>query len=212
MQLKLVVIAGATKSSEITIKPPMTLGRSRDADLTLRHALISRKHCEISEANGQFVVRDLGSLNGTFVGGQRINEAPIKDGDELIVGSLTFRVHVGGEVVPALTEPAAHGAIPQGVDPETGLQFLEPVEAAETVPIEQVPATQLPAAAPAGAEAATIRTPVAEPESPSAAAEASPIFVPDEGPAAPESEVAFDLSEDAPANDDSALGSFLRKL
>jgi predicted component of type VI protein secretion system len=213
MQLKLVVIAGASKASEIAVTPPMTFGRSRDADLTLRHALISRKHCEIAEVNGQFVVRDLGSLNGTFIGGQRINEAPLNDGDELIVGSVTFRVHVSGAEGGAATEPTARGPIPQGVDPETGLQFLEPVDMLETVPVEQFAATQEPVAESVVADAAAVRIPTAEPVPVAEPDEESPILVPDEDPAATQSDVAFDLTEEeAPGNDDSALGSFLRRL
>jgi pSer/pThr/pTyr-binding forkhead associated (FHA) protein len=229
MQLKLVVIAGASKSGEITVNPPMTFGRSRDADLTLRHALISRKHCEIAESNGQIVVRDLGSLNGTFIGGQRINEAPLKDGDELMVGSVTFRVHLSGAADAAA---AAQGSIPQGVDPETGLQFLEPVDAIETVPVEQMQPVVQAAVQPVveaepssesspsivgvlqGMEDATILPAVAEPAS-AVGLDETPMFVPDGEPAASQSEVSFDLNEDTPSepeSDDSALGSFLKKL
>ena len=115
MQLKLVVIAGASKAGAITIKPPMTLGRSRDADLTLRHALISRQHCEIIESGGALLVRDLGSLNGTFVASQRITESVLQPGDSLTVGSLTFRV----EYTPAEQQPAAETAEQPQITEET---------------------------------------------------------------------------------------------
>lgn len=218
MQVKLVVVAGTSKSGEITVKPPMTFGRSRDADLTLRHALISRKHCEISESNGQLIVRDLGSLNGTFVGGQRINEAPLRNGDELIVGSVTFRVQISGAET---ADAAVQGPIPQGVDPETGLQFLEPVDAVETVPVEQFQAIQQQAAEsvqsepdqPEAAQAAAAIAGVIDPDN--ASTEQPGIQTSEPAAAASQSEVAFDLSENAspaPDTDDSALGSFLKKL
>lgn len=222
MQVKLVVIAGASKSGEITVKPPMSLGRSRDADLTLRHALISRKHCEIAESNGQVIVRDLGSLNGTFLGGERISEAPLKDGDELMVGSVTFRVHLAA----GATDDAAPAAIPQGVDPETGLQFLEPVDMVETVPVEQFQPVEQPAVDPVVSEGSavgvleTAQDEAAEPQGadPQAAAvspDGEPVFVPEGLPVEPQSEVSFDLNEDesgSTGSDDSALGSFLKKL
>ncbi|MCG8585742.1 MAG: FHA domain-containing protein [Pirellulales bacterium] len=221
MQVKLVVIAGASKSGEITVKPPMTLGRSRDADLTLRHALISRKHCEIAESNGQIIVRDLGSLNGTFIGGQRINEAPLNNGDELMVGSVTFRVQLGEGA--AVGGPTEQGPIPQGVDPATGLQFLEPVDAVETVPVEQSAVAD--AVSPDASAVGTLETADEEtiqPQQPTAQQPAAvspdgdPVFVPEPAAPAPaDDEVAFEVPGDVtsePETDDSALGSFLKKL
>ena len=57
------------------------------------HPLVSRQHCEVFEADGLLMVRDLGSLNGTFVGETRIAEQamPVKPGDLLTVGPVTFR-------------------------------------------------------------------------------------------------------------------------
>jgi FHA domain-containing protein len=67
------------------------LGRGRDADLTVAHATVSRHHCLIYELEGALVVRDNGSLNGTVVDGQRVQEALIKPGQSLTIGPLTFR-------------------------------------------------------------------------------------------------------------------------
>ena len=66
----------------------MIIGRSRHTDLTLGHPLVSRQHCEVFEANGMLMVRDLGSLNGTFVGDSRLAEQamPVKPGDLFTVG------------------------------------------------------------------------------------------------------------------------------
>ena len=92
MDIKLIVVKGASKPGEVSVDLPTVIGRSNDVDLPLRHALISRQHCELSEEDGVVVVRDLGSLNGTFVDDERITEAELRPGDLLTVGSVTFRI------------------------------------------------------------------------------------------------------------------------
>ena len=93
MEAKLVVVDGETKSRQYDLRLPTIIGRSRSTDLTLGHPLVSRHHCEVFEANGLLMVRDLGSLNGTFIGEMRIAEqaVPIKPGDLITVGPVTLR-------------------------------------------------------------------------------------------------------------------------
>jgi pSer/pThr/pTyr-binding forkhead associated (FHA) protein len=97
MDAKLIVVSGELKTGEIQLKLPTVIGRSRSADITLGHPLISRQHCEIFEADGRLMIRDMGSLNGTFVGDNRVaKEAVLEPGDLLTIGSVTFRVVIGG--------------------------------------------------------------------------------------------------------------------
>ena len=91
MQAKLVVVEPQLEPSEYKINLPLTIGRGREATLKLPHALVSREHCELFEDHGRIMVRDLGSLNGTFVSGQRVETAPLLPGDLLTVGSVTLR-------------------------------------------------------------------------------------------------------------------------
>jgi predicted component of type VI protein secretion system len=98
MDVKLVVVGGATlQASEFALKLPTVVGRSRSVDLPLANALVSRKHCEIFEDDGQLMVRDLGSLNGTFVGKSRVEEtAAVPAGSLLTIGAITFRADYAG--------------------------------------------------------------------------------------------------------------------
>src|SRR3954451_8992403 len=89
--VKLVVVSGEVKTKELTIKLPSTIGRGRDTAVILPHPLVSRNHCELYEADGQLMVRDLGSLNGTFVNNERITESVLAPGELLTVGTVTFR-------------------------------------------------------------------------------------------------------------------------
>ncbi|OHB68665.1 MAG: hypothetical protein A2V70_07075 [Planctomycetes bacterium RBG_13_63_9] len=105
MEAKLIVVGGKTNKNAVTLKPPSVIGRSREADLTVAHPMVSRRHCEIFEVDGLLMLRDLGSLNGTLVADQRVTEAPLRPNDEFTVGPITFRVvyeyHGDRDSVPA---------------------------------------------------------------------------------------------------------------
>ena len=111
MEAKLIVVGGKANKRQISLKLPMVIGRSREAGLTVDHPMVSRRHCELSESNGLVLIRDLGSLNGTFVGAKQINEAPLRPADEFTVGPVTFRVEYkyagegtaveGGSITPS---------------------------------------------------------------------------------------------------------------
>jgi pSer/pThr/pTyr-binding forkhead associated (FHA) protein len=73
------------------LKPVVTIGRGSQADIQLSDAAISRKHCVIEISAEQAVLRDLGSTNGTFVSGQRIDFAYLRDRGEFDLGSTTIR-------------------------------------------------------------------------------------------------------------------------
>lgn len=92
MEAKLIIIKGKANKAEVSLKLPSTIGRSREADLTIAHPMVSRQHCQVFEVNGLLKVRDLGSLNGTFLGDQQIQEADLYPDTEFSVGPLTFRV------------------------------------------------------------------------------------------------------------------------
>jgi hypothetical protein len=92
MDAKLQVISGNASKDLIPLNLPSTIGRGKEAGLTIAHPLISRQHCRLYEANGLLMVQDAGSTNGTFVGGRRIREAPLPPETEFSIGPLTFRV------------------------------------------------------------------------------------------------------------------------
>ncbi|MEZ6099553.1 MAG: FHA domain-containing protein [Pirellulaceae bacterium] len=88
---KLVIVGGEAFAKEIPLQLPAVIGRGRDVDVSLRDPLISRKHCELYQVGNEVYVRDLGSLNGTFVGNQRISDHSLEPGDLLTLGTITFR-------------------------------------------------------------------------------------------------------------------------
>ena len=104
MEVKLVVVAGEAPAAEYPVQLPATIGRSRMADVKVGHPLVSRKHCELFAADdGMLMIRDMGSLNGTFVGDARIGQpTPLPPGAVLTVGAVTFQA-VYGDMPPAET-------------------------------------------------------------------------------------------------------------
>ena len=70
-----------------------TVGRATGADFIVDAALVSRVHCRLTvSADGDLDVTDLDSTNGTFVNGQRVQQAPLSDGDRIQVGRLELLV------------------------------------------------------------------------------------------------------------------------
>lgn len=104
VEAKLVVVGGDSQTRQFDLHLPAVIGRSRSTDVRLGHPLISRQHCEVFEADGILMVRDLGSLNGTFLGETRVAEdaVPVKPGELLTVGPITLRAEYFGS-------PANHG-------------------------------------------------------------------------------------------------------
>ena len=92
MRATLIVVGGKATKGRVSLDLPIVIGRSRSADLTVAHPMISRRHCEIYDSSGLLMVRDLDSLNGTLVAGRKISEAALRPDDEFTVGPLTFRV------------------------------------------------------------------------------------------------------------------------
>lgn len=69
-----------------------TIGRSPAAEFIVDAALVSRLHCQLTATVDSLHVKDLGSTNGTFVNGTRVQAAELKDGDKLAVGRMELIV------------------------------------------------------------------------------------------------------------------------
>jgi hypothetical protein len=84
----LVVRSGGGRAGEhfVPQEDSTTIGRSPDCDIFLDDVTVSRQHAILRRSDGQFVIEDQGSLNGTFVNRRRIESAELADGDELQIG------------------------------------------------------------------------------------------------------------------------------
>ena len=69
-----------------------TMGRSPGAEFVVDAAMVSRLHCRLTAGATELEVVDLESTNGTFVNGQRVTQATLKEGDTLGVGRVDLVV------------------------------------------------------------------------------------------------------------------------
>ena len=98
MKAKLVLISADADAKEFKLALPTKIGRGQEAKLKLVHPLVSRVHCEIFEQGDQLMVRDMASLNGTFVDDERVgDEMVLPSGCRLTVGSANFHVLYGAD-------------------------------------------------------------------------------------------------------------------
>jgi pSer/pThr/pTyr-binding forkhead associated (FHA) protein len=65
-----------------------TSGRHPDSDIFLDDVTVSRRHAEFHREGGIFTVRDVGSLNGTYVNRERVESATLSNGDEVQIGKF----------------------------------------------------------------------------------------------------------------------------
>jgi|HubBroStandDraft_4_1064222.scaffolds.fasta_scaffold01224_5 hypothetical protein len=85
----LAVRRGPNAGSQFLLDSDLTLvGRHPDSDIFLDDVTVSRRHAEFYRHHGRFTVRDVGSLNGTYVNRERIEEAQLSEGDEVQVGKF----------------------------------------------------------------------------------------------------------------------------
>jgi two-component system cell cycle response regulator len=84
------VVTGPGAGRVFSVSGETILGRGREAQVRIDDGGASRAHARISEIGGRYVLEDLGSTNGTFVDGRRIERAELKSGD---------RIHMGPHIV-----------------------------------------------------------------------------------------------------------------
>jgi hypothetical protein len=98
----------------------LVIGRSSELDMVLVEDMVSRKHAKISLAPGQITISDLGSTNGTFVNGEKVKRARLKEGDRILIGTSILKLVSGARAAGA-----------QVIDSKAAQQQLERTAAAQ---------------------------------------------------------------------------------
>jgi pSer/pThr/pTyr-binding forkhead associated (FHA) protein len=76
-------------------KTVVSVGRHPDSDIYLDDISVSRRHLEFRQKDGHYHARDVGSLNGTYVNHDRVDEVELRQGDEIAVGKFRLVFYAG---------------------------------------------------------------------------------------------------------------------
>nr|WP_323368721.1 FHA domain-containing protein [Ornithinicoccus halotolerans] len=92
----LIVLRGPNTGARFLLDDAeVSSGRHPDSDIFLDDVTVSRRHAVFAREGEGYVVRDIGSLNGTYVNRERIDEARLEPGDEVQIGKFRLVYHVG---------------------------------------------------------------------------------------------------------------------
>src|SRR4051795_6606910 len=145
--LQLIVVDGPNAGTEFDIAGSSVIGRDPSSGIVLDDPEASRRHASVSAEGDAITVEDLGSTNGTYVAGERIEGSRrISSGDRIRIGTTVMEVRVAA---PA----AAVDAAPEAEDPQA-------------TRIGGMPVPDLPEEEPAAAEPEAFEAPPAAPEAP----------------------------------------------
>ena len=125
---KLKVAAGDAVEYYDLRDEPITIGRARDNNLTVRDGRASRMHCKLERDGDAWQVIDTGSQNGTFMNGRRVRKASLRPGDVLQVGSTRITLEKKS-TVPELSETRTETEIKV----EGGIEFTDEPLTVETL-------------------------------------------------------------------------------
>src|SRR4030065_1271399 len=87
----LVIIKGPNIGDKFLInKSKLTIGRNPESDIFLDDITVSRKHAVLKKYGEYFNIKDAGSLNGSYINGEIVDDAVLKDGDRIQIGKYIF--------------------------------------------------------------------------------------------------------------------------
>jgi adenylate cyclase len=123
------IILNQEKSTEHELGEFNTLGRHPDNTVQILDRIISKTHCQVVAEDDGYIIRDLGSMNGTYVNGVRVENMQLSDGDEISIGTtkLVYRTSNLAGRQPPPTPAAMNAQAPRGNSPYPGVPTSRPV-------------------------------------------------------------------------------------
>jgi hypothetical protein len=83
---------GPLANQHFELKSGLSIGRAQNNSIVINNKTISRNHTIIESSGESYIIRDLGSSNGTFLNGRKITEDELKENDSVKIGNITFIV------------------------------------------------------------------------------------------------------------------------
>lgn len=134
-------ISGKYQGGEFPLKgdKQIIIGRSSELDMVLVEDMVSRKHAKITLANGKITIEDLGSTNGTFVNGEKVKTARLKEGDRILVGTSILKLVKAGAGGAELSD----AQVKQQLEQVAAVQSARQTRTAMTGKLDEVPLPDL---------------------------------------------------------------------
>lgn len=114
-QFALRFISGKYQGDEfpLNMEREVVIGRGSDVDMVLVEDMVSRRHARIVTREGHVTIQDLDSTNGTFVNGEKVREAHLKEGDRILIGTSILRLILNDASRPMVSEADARRRLEQ---------------------------------------------------------------------------------------------------
>lgn len=103
-------VSGAAFGKTYPIPGPVTIGRQQDCDIPVPSEEISRRHATVKPTPDGLMVEDLGSANGTFINGKRVQTGLMRPGEELRLDTIRFLLVAPGMEIPSTPRSAPEAA------------------------------------------------------------------------------------------------------
>lgn len=134
-------ISGKYQGGEFPLKhdKSMIIGRSSELDMVLVEDMVSRKHAKITWQAGKPLIEDLGSTNGTFVNGEKVKQAKLKEGDRVLIGTSILKLIKQGANVPELSDEQ----VKENLEHVAAVQSTRQTKTAMNGKLEEVPLPDL---------------------------------------------------------------------
>lgn len=109
------------------------VGRQSTATLRIPLPSVSRQHCELVVEGPRVSVRDLGSSNGTYRNQERVTQAVLEAGDQLMIGACVMTLQIGGKPANVRPPGMVSEGDPMAETPPAGSKAAASADAADTV-------------------------------------------------------------------------------
>ena len=169
MPFQLVVIKGRSASQALKIPADAvtTVGRQQGCQIRISSSQVSRKHCEFFEKDGHLLIKDLGSSNGTYINGTKIQgeQRVLEPGAVVLIGGVSFRVQPAGAPINAAASPTPEAAAAPRKPSDTAVAEAVAVSGEDEIELDfEVNDEDMTITAPIPDEDMTITAPIPESE------------------------------------------------
>jgi pSer/pThr/pTyr-binding forkhead associated (FHA) protein len=122
---RLIITTGPEAGKELQLSDTQVIGRLPSNAIPIKDEGSSRQNTRLYRSHGKFTAIDLNSKNGTFVNGDKVDRAELKDGDQITIGSTSFRfVAEASDEKPAEAGPrGARAQAPRPGSPDDVIQY-----------------------------------------------------------------------------------------